>query len=304
MGDSQDRPTARRHTSSALITIAASVAVGGLVAAAGSAGGVRLGGAPVFALCAALAFAVNWLAFVPAYLRRTERFYDMTGTLTYLAVVTLAAWAGSGSSLAVLLAILVSVWALRLGTFLVLRIRRDGTDGRFDDIKVDPVRFLMSWTLQALWVVLTAGAALAAMTTADPTGLGPWSAVGVAVWATGFGIEVVADAQKRAFRAEPANRGRFISSGLWAWSRHPNYFGEITLWVGVALVALPALSGWQLVTLVSPVFVTLLLTRVSGVPLLEARGRRAWGDDPGYRAYVERTPVLVPRRPGSGRPPS
>jgi steroid 5-alpha reductase family enzyme len=146
-------------------------------------------------------------------------------------------------------------------------------------------------------VLLTAGAALAAMTTAAETELGPLTALGAAVWLIGFGIEATADAQKRAFRAEPANRGRFIHTGLWAWSRHPNYFGEITLWVGIALIALPALSGWQHLTLVSPLFVTILLTRVSGVPLLEARGKKAWGDDPDYRDYLARTPVLVPRPP-------
>jgi steroid 5-alpha reductase family enzyme len=109
----------------------------------------------------------------------------------------------------------------------------------------------------------------------------------------------VADRQKSAFRSDPANAGRFISSGLWAWSRHPNYFGEIVLWVGVALIALPVLSGWQHVTLVSPLFVYLLLTRISGIPPLERRAEEKWGDDPAYRAYVERTPVLWlrPQRP-------
>lgn len=280
-----------------LVTIAVSVAVGGGVAVAGSAGGLEVAGVSVFALCAALAFVVNWVAFVPAYLTRSERFYDLTGTLTYLTVVAVAVAAGSGSTLSVLLAVLIAIWALRLGTFLVRRIRRDGSDGRFDEIKVDPARFLMSWTLQALWVVLTAGAALAAMTSAEETSPGVATFVGLVVWCIGFALEATADAQKRAFRADPANRGRFISSGLWAWSRHPNYFGEITLWVGIAVIAAPALSGWQYVTLVSPLFVTLLLTRVSGIPLLEARGKRTWGDDADYRDYLERTPVLVPRPP-------
>lgn len=282
-----------------VVAIVVSVAVGAAVAAAGSSGGLEVAGVPVFALCAALAFAINWLAFVPAYLTRSERFYDLTGTLTYLTVVVVALLAGSGSSVSVLLGVLIALWALRLGTFLVLRIRRDGADGRFDEIKVDPLRFAMSWTLQALWVVLTAGAALAAMTTADPASPGPLAALGVTLWAAGFAIEVVADAQKRAFRADPANRGRFITTGLWAWSRHPNYFGEITLWVGIAVIAAPALSGWQYLTLVSPLFVTLLLTKVSGIPLLEARGRRNWGDDPDYRDHLARTPVLVPRPPRS-----
>jgi steroid 5-alpha reductase family enzyme len=295
---SESTPNARsRATTQSALAIVVSVAVGAVVAVAGSAGGVRLGGWPVFALCAALAFGINWLAFVPAYLRRTERFYDLTGTMTYLSVVVLALAAGSGSMLSILLGVLIAVWAVRLGTFLVLRIRKDGSDGRFDEIKVDPARFLMSWTLQGLWVVLTAGAALAAMTSGSEVDPGPVTVFGVVIWLAGFAIEATSDAQKRAFRRDPANHGRFISSGLWAWSRHPNYFGEITLWVGIAVISVPALSGWQYVTLVSPVFVALLLTRVSGVPLLEARGKRTWGDDPDYRDYLARTPVLVLRPP-------
>jgi steroid 5-alpha reductase family enzyme len=293
-------PTApRRATTQSILAILVSVCIGSAVALAGSSGGLRLGGWPVFALCAALAFGLNWLAFVPAYLGRTERFYDLTGTLTYLSVVVLALVGGSGSTLSILLGVLIAVWAVRLGTFLVLRIRKDGSDGRFDEIKVDPARFLMSWTLQGLWVLLTAGAALAAMTSTTVADPGPVTVLGVAIWVLGFAIEATADAQKRAFRADPGNRGRFITSGLWAWSRHPNYFGEITLWVGIAVIAAPGLSGWQFVTLVSPLFVALLLTRVSGVPLLEARGKRTWGDDPAYRDYVARTPVLVMRPPRS-----
>lgn len=289
-------PPARR-TAQHVLAVVVAVLIGALVALAGSSGGLTVSGWPVFALCTVLAYLINWIAFVPAYLRRTERFFDLTGTLTYLAVVALALVAGSGSALSVVLAVVVAVWALRLGTFLVQRIRREGADRRFDQIKSDPGRFLVTWTMQALWVVLTAGAALAAMTSPGDVGIGPVSLLGIVVWLVGFAIEAGADAQKRAFRGDPANRGRFITTGLWAWSRHPNYFGEITLWVGVALIAVPALSGWQYVTLVSPLFVTLLLTRISGIPLLEARGTRTWGDDPDYRDYVTRTPVLVPRPP-------
>lgn len=284
-------------TGRSVLAIVVAVLVGAAAAVAGSAGGLRIGGWPVFALCTAVAYLINWVAFVPAWLRRTERFYDLTGTLTYLTVVVIALVAGSRSSVAMVLGILVAVWALRLGSFLGRRIRREGTDRRFDRIKQDPAQFLVTWTLQALWVVLTAGAALAAMTSATESRFGLIGVVGIVVWLVGFGIEAAADDQKRAFRADPANRGRFITTGLWAWSRHPNYFGEITLWVGVALVALPALSGWQYLTLVSPLFVTLLLTRVSGVPLLEVRGQATWGDDPEYHDYVARTPSLVPRPP-------
>ena len=123
--------------------------------------------------------------------------------------------------------------------------------------------------------------------------------IGLAVWIIGFGIEVRADREKTAFKADPANKGRFISTGIWAWSRHPNYFGEITLWVGMALIALPSLSGWSFVALISPVFVTVLLTRISGVPMLERRGLKRWGDEPAYQQYLERTPSLILRPPRS-----
>jgi steroid 5-alpha reductase family enzyme len=279
--------------------VAGSVAVAAAVGFAGSWGGPRLGAIPVFALCVALAFAINWLVWIPASLWRTERFYDLTGSVTFVAVTSLALVAapgpdGEASVWRVMLAAMVVVWAVRLGSFLFVRVRRDGSDGRFDKIKVHPLAFLATWTLQALWVSMTAAAALAAITVADGLG-GVWAMLGVIVWLIGFAIEVVADTQKRWFRADPANAGRFISTGLWSRSRHPNYFGEILLWSGVALMAVPTLSGWRWVVLISPVFVWLLLTRVSGVPLLEARAAARFGDDPAYGAYVKHTPVLVPR---------
>jgi steroid 5-alpha reductase family enzyme len=279
--------------------VAGSLAVAAAVGFAGSWGGPRLGAIPVFALCGALAFAINWLVWIPASLWRTERFYDLTGSVTFVAVTSLALVAapgpdGEASVWRVMLAAMVVVWAVRLGSFLFVRVRRDGSDGRFDKIKVHPLAFLATWTLQALWVSMTVAAALAAITVAD--GLGEvWAMLGVIVWLIGFAIEVVADTQKRRFRADPANAGRFISTGLWSRSRHPNYFGEILLWSGVALMAVPTLSGWRWVVLISPVFVWLLLTRVSGVPLLEARAAARFGDDPAYGAYVKHTPVLVPR---------
>ncbi len=254
---------------------------------------------PLFALCAALAVGIQWVAFVPAYLRRTERFYDLTGSVTYLTVTAVAFGLGPPSDdRSVLLAALVAVWAVRLGTFLFARIRADGSDRRFDEVKTSLVRFFGAWTLQGVWVCFTVGAALAAITSrrSEPIGALAWT--GLVVWTAGFGIEVISDRQKRLFRKRPENEGKFINSGLWAWSRHPNYFGEIVLWSGIAAIAAPVLQGWQYVTLISPVFVILLLTRVSGIPLLEERADAKWGGDPDYEAYKASTPVLVPRPPG------
>ncbi len=280
----------------ALVGLPLALVLGALLALAGSHRGVTLGDLPLFALAVLAAFLVQWIAFIPAYLRQTEVFYDITGSITYVTVTaTLLALTQERDARAVLLAALVVVWALRLGPFLFRRVRRAGSDDRFDEIKPSLPRFLLVWTVQGLWVTFTAMAAWIGITSSVRRDLDVLAYVGVAVWLVGFGLEVTADLQKSRFRADPANAGRFITTGLWSRSRHPNYFGEILLWLGVALVAAGALTGWQWVALASPLFVTILLTRVSGVPLLEKKAEARWGGQPDYEEYVRTTPVLVPR---------
>ena len=278
--------------------IVVSVIVGALVAWAGSDGSARVGSLPVFAVCAFLAFAINWIAFVPADIAKTEKYYDLTGSITYTIVtVTAVALSDDLDARALIAAAMVLVWTARLGIFLFRRIQREGKDGRFDEIKLNSLRFLASWTIQGLWVLLTAAAALAIITSSERKDLDVLALFGIAVWLVGFGIEAIADRQKSVFKQDPANRGRFISTGLWAWSRHPNYFGEITLWTGVALMAIPILSGWRWAVLISPVFVTVLLTRVSGIPMLEKRADDRWGEEAEYQDYKRSTPVLILKPP-------
>ncbi len=281
-----------------LLGIVVAVAIGALVVLAGSTGSLKVGPIAVFAVCGLVAYALNWVVFVPSNLAKTEHYFDLTGSITYLTVVAVALLLSDDlDARAVIVGAMVALWALRLGSFLFLRVRRVGRDGRFDQIKTDPLRFFMTWTLQGLWVLLTAACALAIITGIERESIQWVAIVGIVVWVAGFAVEVVADQQKSVFKRDPANEGRFITSGLWAWSRHPNYFGEIVLWTGIAIVALPVLSGWRWVTLISPVFVTLLLTRVSGIPMLEARAEKRWGDEEQFHAYTRNTPVLVPRPP-------
>jgi len=255
-------------------------------------------GIPIFWLALASIFLIQWIAFIIAFLRKSEKFYDLTGSLTYISITSAAVLlVPQIDGRAVLLLMLVVVWAARLGTFLFNRIMQAGKDDRFDEIKVDFTRFLLTWTLQGLWVAFTSAAALAAITASTRRPLGWVSLVGLLIWMLGFIFELLADAQKSAFKANPENQGKFIQSSLWAWSRHPNYFGEIVIWIGVAIIALPVLKGWALLTLISPLWVIIQLTVISGVPMLEKKADKLWGDQEDYQHYKANTPMLIPRPP-------
>ena len=270
-----------------------------LVAIAASVDGVFLSGIPIILLCAIVSFVTHWMIAVPSLITSSEKYFDFTGMVATLLVVLTAMFAllSSGAQVSirsVFVASFVSVWTLRLGIFLYKRIVKAGEDSRFRDIKKSIPKFLMTWTLSALWVFLTTVNAitLIALNPLEPIGI--FFIMGALLWLLGFGFEVIADRQKKYFSEQPKNEGRFITQGLWSVSRHPNYFGEIILWAGIAIISLPFLSGWQYVTLVSPVFVFLLLTRISGLPFLEDKAEKKWGEDKDYIEYKKRTPILVP----------
>jgi steroid 5-alpha reductase family enzyme len=253
-------------------------------------------GLTVFASCALIAFIVQWIALIPAYVLKTEHFYDLTGGATYLAVIIFAFMQSEVHDLrSIILTCLVAIWAIRLAGFLFLRVRKQGSDSRFDEIKLNFWRFSIAWTVQGLWVLITSGAAIAAITSSHKTDFGWIGALGLLLWLVGFVIEAVADNQKRVFKQQKNTHKEFIQSGLWARSRHPNYFGEILLWIGVAIIAYPALYQWQLVTLISPLFVILLLTKISGISLQEEQADERWADNDDYQTYKKNTPVLIPK---------
>ena len=231
---------------------------------------------------------------------KTERFYDLTGGLTYLIVVGFSLWAGSQSEAPslreLIVSLLVVIWAVRLSSFLYFRIHRTGKDGRFDRLKTSPIRFLVPWTIQGLWVFLTMIVVIVINSqTGSAPALGIWDAVGLSIWLLGFSIEVVADNQKTVFNTESNNQGKWIDSGLWSYSRHPNYLGEILLWTGIACFGISCFTGLERVAWISPIFIYLLLTKLSGIPILDRRALEKWGDDVEYQKYRENTPALFPR---------
>ena len=278
-----------------ILSILACLALGTIMALAGSPGSITFNGLPSFALAASIGFILHWLIFIPSYIYQTEHYFDLIGSISYISIVLFTFLALNNLDVrSILIGLLIMVWAVRLGSFLFIRVKRDGKDNRFTVMKTKFWWFLFTWTIGGLWVFITMAAGLAAMTSAKVVPLGWFALIGIFLWLEGFLVEVVADHQKNRFRSKKENQGRFINEGLWSFSRHPNYYGEITLWLGIAFIAFPVLQGWQLLTLISPIFVYILLTRISGVTMLERRADKKWGDDPEYQRYKETTSSLIP----------
>jgi len=282
-----------------LSAIVACILTAYFVAIAATVEGLLLFGAPIILLCAVVSFVAHWIIAVPSVLISSEKYFDLTGMIATLFVVFTAMFAllnsgQQGSIRSTIVAIFVSIWTLRLGTFLYKRIIKSGEDIRFREIKKSLPKFLMAWTLSALWVFLTTVNAITVIALNSQEPLGPFFLIGAILWILGFAFEVVADRQKKSFAELAENKDKFITQGLWSISRHPNYFGEIVLWTGIAIISLPLLSGWQYLALVSPVFVFLLLTKISGLPFLEDKAEKKWGDVKDYIEYKNKTPILVP----------
>ena len=261
---------------------------------------VILNGYSAVLCCAVICIGIQWVAWIPASIGKSERFYDLTGGLTYITLVGFSLWAGSRSepisSRELIVSLLVVIWSLRLSSFLYLRIHRTGKDGRFDKLKTSSIRFLVPWTIQGLWVFLTMIVVIVINTQADSApALGIWDGIGLSIWILGFSIEVIADNQKTVFNSEPNNEGKWIDCGLWSYSRHPNYLGEILLWTGIAFFGVSCFTGPEKIAWVSPLFIYVLLTKISGTPILDRRALEKWGDDSEYQIYREKTPLLFPR---------
>ena len=271
-----------------------------LVVSAVGKNSVILNGYPAVLYCAVICVGMQWVAWIPASIGKTERFYDLTGGLTYITLVGFSLWAGSQSepvsSRELIISLLVVIWSLRLSSFLYLRIHRTGKDGRFDKLKTSSIRFLVPWTIQGLWVFLTMIVVIVINTQANSApALGIWDGIGLSIWILGFSIEVIADNQKTVFNSEPNNQGKWIDCGLWSYSRHPNYLGEVLLWTGIAFFGVSCFTGLEKIAWISPLFIYLLLTRISGTPILDRRALEKWGDDSEYQIYREKTPLLFPR---------
>ena len=286
-----------------------SIFLAGFIAFLSSENSSNIFGIRALVFCAGYSFIIHWLFFIHAYLYQTEHYFDATGSFTYISlsliviINSLNNYSNDGVNIySLIIGFMVIIWAARLGSFLFKRVKEVGQDIRFIEMKKDFFWFLMTWTLSGLWVFLTYAAGLLAMTSISAEGSFSYYhyfclILGSFIWIVGFLIEVISDHQKKIFRRNLSNKGMFIKTGLWAWSRHPNYFGEILLWTGISIISLPTMAGLKFIVLISPIFVYILLTKISGIPMLEKSSDMKWGNDPSYIEYKKNTPELFLKKP-------
>ncbi|KAL7635444.1 UNVERIFIED_CONTAM: hypothetical protein RMT77_014513 [Armadillidium vulgare] len=252
-------------------------------------------GLPSYVKLLFIDFGIQLIGFVLTSVLRTEKFYDLFGSITFLILAFLNyKWHGSTSPAKGIQTTCIYIWAFRLGLFLFTRILKTGKDRRFDKIKESTLHLFIVWILQGVWVIVTLLPSLIAVQSTRPEKIGWREYIGWGLWLFGFLFETVADFQKASFRSVPANKDKFITTGLWSLSRHPNYFGEILLWFGLYVSASSVFRSYEYLTVFSPVFVYLLITQLSGIPPLEKYGQKKWGKQPSYREYINKTPLLIP----------
>ena len=237
---------------------------------------------------------INLLMFFPAYFLRTDKLTDISYAVTFVVISGVAFWVGGFSVPSLILFLMILFWAARLGGYLLNRIKKIKRDKRFDGMRESFWRFSRFWLLQGLtvWVVLFPSIYFFKNSPKDISAL---AYIGVLIWLAGFVIEMVADAQKYKFINNPQNKGKWIDSGIWKYSQHPNYFGEILLWFGVYVYALFGLSVLQAaIGLVGPIYIALLIVYASGIPILRKAAEKRWGSNAEFQKYRRTTSVLIP----------
>jgi len=250
--------------------------------------------------------------FAIAAVFKFDKVTDFAGGTNFVVLAVLTLVLGGNASLPSSIAgsAMVVLWGLRLSIFLLLRILAWGEDRRFDDRREQLCEVFKFWVYQMFWVWTVSLPVTLANTAPDQSDgpLSPTTIIGWALFALGWLVETVADQQKLHFKNDSANAGKWCDAGLWAWSRHPNYVGEITLWIGVWLACTqpnwPVLWAW-LLSMLGPLFTFSGLMFLSGLPLLEKSADKRYGSQPAYVEYKKRTsPLFLVPPPVYGALPS
>tara|TARA_B100000902_G_scaffold384379_1_gene424456 strand:- start:1191 stop:1805 length:615 start_codon:yes stop_codon:yes gene_type:complete len=194
----------------------------------------------------------------------------------------------------ILIFFLLVFWALRLGPFLFIRRLGAGNDERLSEYFESPVSLYFLWCMNSLWVFFTSLSIIIIFSSNISNDFGLLQWLGLIIWVFGYIIEVTSDSQKNRFNK--TNKGKFINIGLWKYIRHPNYLGEIIIWFGIFVISLNYIESFpSMLSILSPIFVFILLRYLSGVPQLEKRGDQKWGDLKEYVKYKEKTGIIFPK---------
>ncbi|XP_068305528.1 uncharacterized protein [Pyrus communis] len=250
------------------------------------------------ALTAIVTVGYQLLFFIVTALLKFDKVTDFAGSTNFviLAILTLVV-KGSWHFRQVVLSLLVIIWGLRLGFFLLMRILQWGEDRRFDEIRGNLGKLAVFWIFQAMWVWTVSLPVTVANASNRMPSIQAADIIGWIMWSVGFSVEAAADQQKLTFKSSPQNRGKWCNVGLWKYTRHPNYFGEIFLWWGVFVASTPVLEGAEWLVILGPIFLTLLLLFISGIPLLEESADKKFGNIDEYRLYKRSTSPLIPLPP-------
>lgn len=232
--------------------------------------------------------------FLGAALFKTDKVTDLSYGMTFVVLVWVFIFQNPSPSLFhILIAGMVTIWGIRLSGFLFLRIMKTKRDKRFDGVREHFLKFARFWLLQAVAIFIIMLPSILGLSKASSM-LSFVSFLGLGFWIVGILIESIADWQKFVFKNKIENKDKWIDSGLWHYARHPNYFGEMTLWWGLYLFVLPTLGGIEYVSVVGPIFITCLLLFVSGIPPLEKIYSQKYKGDMEYQKYRNSTRLLIP----------
>ena len=246
-----------------------------------------------------LIFGLQITGFIPSFYLKSEKYYDLFGGLSFISSIFLMLFlkiriTNDLSTREIILASCVLLWTIRLSFFLFQRVKRVGKDVRFDNLKLSFSKFLLAWMTQGLWVFICLFPILVVFSSPTNNEI-TYFAFGSLTYLIGLVIEIIADYQKTIHNKLNNKKRKFISSGLWSKSRHPNYFGEFLIWTGITIICFPVFSGFKYLALITPIFIYFLLNYISGVNLLEERATEKWGNNPEYVKYLKTTPKFFPK---------
>ena len=240
-----------------------------------------------------ISLAIQIVFFTVAYLYKTDKVTDLSYGLTFIIISIIYLFGSTLKAPHIMLSSLVIIWGIRIVLYLFIRILKTEKDKRFDEFRHSFLKFGGFWLLQAIsvWIIMIPAIIVL---NSEYSSLNLLSFIGILVWLLGFMVEAIADQQKYIFKSDPKNKDKWINKGFWKYSRHPNYFGEILIWTGIFIFSIPYLSGYLWVSIISPIYIAVLLIFVSGIPPLEKKYDEKYKDNSEYQNYKNKTSILIP----------